>query len=120
LVEVTKVIKGNIKKGTVEVFQPADGVTYKGPDGGGSSQSKDGPGPAINEGVYMCWDKGIQMRKSCYSNSNGKTLWYNYGLAATNGIIKKDPRGLDESVYFSTLSQLYDYLSANYGVKIEQ
>jgi hypothetical protein len=114
LVEVTRVIKGDIHKGTIEVFQGAPGYTEKGPDGMIYTKSDDGPVPVIKEGVYFCWGTDKYMSKSCYANTNNKILNYNDGIAATNGIINKS------NWYFSTLSDFYAYISANYGVKIEQ
>ncbi len=117
LVEVKKVIKGNIQKGTIEIFTPAPGDTYKGPNGIESYKSAEGYSIPPVQGLYLCWDKTKGITQSCYANSNTKTLSYYDGIKATNGVINKNP-DYRITEYFSTLADLYAYISANYGVQV--
>jgi hypothetical protein len=118
LVEVTKVIKGNIQTGTVEILQHAPGITYQGPDGGAEFQPRDGPGNPPSRGIYLCWNKDEHMTHSYYANTNGKSL-RRYGEIPVTGDGKIPQERFGISFYFSTLSDFYNYISANYGVKIE-
>ena len=119
-VEVDKVIKGNIKKGTIEIIQSAFGDYYKGPEGIKSGpRTFDGPDGPPQEGLYFCWDTTRTGKVLYFKNTNAKTLKFFEGIPSSNGEIKKDPRG-GLSLYFSSLSDFYAYLSTNYGIKIEQ
>jgi hypothetical protein len=124
LVQVLKVIKGDIQKGTIEIVYAAGDRTFYYDDGeivhGG--QGADGPlyqsPPA--EGIYF-FNKtyGGIFKDSSDVNTNSKSLEFSEGMAVTNGVIDKQYRS-ELNQYFYKLSDFYAYISANYGVKIEQ
>ncbi|HTA26340.1 MAG TPA: hypothetical protein VK809_01020 [Bacteroidia bacterium] len=115
--EVNKVIKGDIQKGTIEIEQAADGITYKSPDHTESLHSDDGSPPPPNQGLYFCSNKAGKPLH--YQNSNAKSLHFYDGESVTNGMIKKWQRGTGLSEYFPTVAEFYAYISENYGIKIE-
>jgi hypothetical protein len=47
-----------------------------------------------------------------------KSIQLNDEIPLHNGDLVKEKRGITK--YFTTLSDFYDYISANYGVKIEK
>jgi hypothetical protein len=118
LVEVKKVIKGNIQIGTIEIVQYADGYIYKGTDHWESAMSSEDRGSPPAYGLCFCFDTNGYRMASNFKNSNSKTLRFYDAGSVTNNEIKKDPRG-GLGLYFSKLSDFYDYISANYGVKID-
>jgi hypothetical protein len=118
-IEVNKVIKGNLQKGTVEILQQAIGVVYKGPNGviSGPKNSERVDGPPA-KGVYFCFDTTRKGKPLYFKSTNNKTLRFFDGIPSTNGEIKRDPRG-GLGDYFSTLSDFYNYITSNCGVKIQ-
>jgi len=105
LIEITKIIKGDIKKGTINVLIPIIKV-YDGQL----------PVPPA-EGLYFCGDKAA-IKDTGVSNTNFKSLEYDCGESMENGELKKDNN--DNLIhYFPNIPDFYNYLSANYGVKIE-
>ena len=117
LVQVHKVIKGNIQSGTIEILQAAPGITYRG-DGYTESMGKaaDMDYSVPNEAIYFS-NQAVDVKDSGFKNTNSISLLFYDGIPESNGILKKEKWGI--SRYFSTLSDFYNYISANYGVKIE-
>jgi hypothetical protein len=118
IVQVRKVIKGDIKKGTIEIIQYIPGNVY---DKYGKIlevlESEDGGGNDFpNEGIYFSYKDG-NIKDSGVANTNSKFLEFDGAIPLSKGELVKQKRGVSE--YFSTLSDFYNYLSANYGVKIE-
>jgi hypothetical protein len=121
LVEVDKVIKGNIKTGTIEIIEYADGTVFVGHDHRMSKQSSEPMDGPPGKGVYFCYDTagyGYGMA-SYYKNSNAKSLSIRGGISSSNGEIKKTGDGRGITQYFSSLSEFYTYISTNYGIKID-
>lgn len=120
LVQVTKVIKGDIKKGTVEVVGGIYGTG--GEDNGKITHyicADGGPDDVIppTEGIYFC-DKEIPIKDTGTVNTNSKALNFSGWASMSNGEFKKDNK--DALIdYFPTIAEFYAYISANYGVKIE-
>lgn len=117
LVEVDKVLKGNIKKGTIEIVQYADGIIHNGPDGMSANRSSEGIEGPPAKGIFLGFDTAGYRMASYYKNSNFKTLRCYGGISVVNGKIAKDPRG-GIGDYFSTLADFYAYISANYGINV--
>jgi hypothetical protein len=104
IIEVKKVVKGNIHRGTINVLLPF-GI------------SKDGNPVVPGEGLYCCYTDS-PVKDSSVVNSNSKSLEYVCGDSMSNGELKKDNND-NLILYFSSISDFYNYISANYGVKIE-
>ena len=104
LVEVKKIVKGNIEKGTINVLLAV-------------VLSSDGNITIPGEGLYFCYE-GEPIKDSSVVNTNSKSLEYVCGESMANGELKKDDN--DNLInYFPTIAEFYKYISANYGVKIE-
>jgi hypothetical protein len=121
-VQVQKVIKGDIQKGTIEIIGWSDPNTYY--DNGHIQQFIIADGnpsdhtPPI-EGIYFSYKNyGGILKDSSDVNTNSKSLESWGGIPLSNGKLVKEKAGI--SLYFSSLAEFYSYLSANYGVKIEQ
>lgn len=117
LVEVDKVIKGNIQPGTIELVYYAEGITYKGTDHISSTKFSEPAETAPSKGLYLGLDSTGHSVASYYKNSNNKTLFFHGGVSvASDGTINKDPRILDLGNYFPNIADFYTYISANYGI----
>jgi hypothetical protein len=103
LMEVDKVIKGNIQKGTIVL------VTAAPPSLGQYFL----PG----EGLYFCIEER-QDGDSTVANTNSKSLDFYYSQTMLNGEFKNDNES-NIIRYFPTIAEFYNYLSANYGVKFD-
>ena len=100
--EVGKVIKGNIQKGTIDLVTaapPSPGEYFL-------------PGEGLYFGVE--WQDG----DSTVANTNSKSLDCSYCQTMSNGEFKNDNES-NIIRYFPTIAEFYNYLSANYGVKID-
>jgi len=105
LVEVKKVIKGNIKTGTINLLIA-------------NVPTSDGQIGLPGEGLYFCFAEAPK-KDSSVANTNAKSLEYDCGESMANGELKKDDH--DNLIgYFPTIAEFYAYISANYGVKMEQ
>jgi hypothetical protein len=105
IVEVTKVVKGNIQKGTVNILK-INGISAEG-----------APFILPDEGLYFC-DKDSSVKDSSVANTNSKSLEYYCGDSMSNGELKKDNN--DNLIdYFPSIKDFYDYISENYGVTIK-
>jgi len=105
LVEVTKVVKGNIQKGTINIIIP----NVYGSEGSHIT--------AANEGLYFCDDSPV--KDSSVTNTNSKSLGYAFGATMANGELIKNNHD-DLIGYFPTIKDFYDYISENYkGVTIK-
>ena len=72
LMQVKKVIKGNIQKGTITILEGASGYTYKGPDHSESShRGADDPGGIPEEGIYFSEELG-NVQDSNFTNTKRK------------------------------------------------
>jgi hypothetical protein len=115
LVEVQKVLKGNIHKGTIEImYGPGHGYIYY--DNGEVqefSQSDAAP-PPPTEGIYF--SSGVKNWNDS-TNSNSKSLDFAGAIALSNGKIVKERRGITQ--YFTKLSDLYAYIKTNYGIDVD-
>jgi hypothetical protein len=105
LVEVNKVVKGNIQKGTINILLR-------------DVHSFDGHKVVPKEGLYCCFNDA-PTKDTTVTTTNSKSLTYYCGDSMANGELKKDDN--DNLIgYFPTIAEFYKYISANYGVKIEQ
>jgi hypothetical protein len=122
LVEVLKVIKGNIQKGTVEIIENAPGGVSKWRNGMyvESGPVADAQYGVPGHGLYFCYDKAAYITDSYYKNTNAKTLQLEDGIPIDDGVIRKEPKGYGLGNYFTSLKEFYDFLRKNYGVKIEE
>jgi hypothetical protein len=116
LVEVQKILKGNIQKGTIEITQKSgDGIVY---DEKGNIQyqvmQEDGTPPPPSEGIYFSHSF---KNDSTINNSNSKSLDFIGAITLSNGEIVKERRGITQ--YFTKLSDLYAYIKANYGIDVD-
>lgn len=59
----------------------------------------------------------VDVKDSGVVNTNSKSLEFGGAIPLSNGEWVKQESGITQ--YFSTLSEFYDYLRENYGVKIE-
>lgn len=119
LVEVDKVIKGNIQPGTIELVYYAEGITYKGTDHISSTKFSEPAETAPSKGLYLGLDSIGHSVPSYYKNSNNKTLFFHGGVSIANdGTINKDPRILDLGNYFPNIADFYTYIKANYGIDV--
>jgi hypothetical protein len=120
LVQVEKVIKGDIHQGTIELIGWSDPNTYN--DNGEVQRIKITDGnigdyTPPTEGIYFSY-KAKNVQDSNSTNINSKSLEFDGAILLNNGELVKQKIGITR--YFSSLSDFYNYLSANYGVKIEQ
>lgn len=118
LVQITKVLRGNIQKGTINLLQPTIGYTYKGPDHWeGGMQPSDGELPnAPIEGLYFCYAQ-TSMKDSIYQSTNTIAVEYYCGESMSNGELKKDDN--DNLIgYFPSITDFYAYIKANYGIDV--
>jgi len=120
LVQVQKVIKGDMQKGTIEIIGWADPTIYY--DDGtiqrmilseGNGNDYVPPG----EGIYFSYkEKNIKDTNSV--NTNSKSLEFDGAIPLAKGELVKQEGGITQ--YFSKLSDFYAYISANYkGVMIK-
>jgi hypothetical protein len=121
LMQVDKVIKGDLLMGTIEIIGCSDPSTYY--DNGEiqrfiSDDRDPNQGIPASEGIYFSYKnyRGI-LKDSSDANTNMKSIQLNDEIPLHNGDLVKEKRGITK--YFTTLSDFYDYISANYGVKIE-
>jgi len=106
MVEVTKVIKGDIQKGTINIIIP----NVYGSEGSHLT--------APNEGLYFC-DEDSPVKDSSAANTNAKSLGYYYGATMASGELIKNNHD-DLIGYFPTIKDFYAYISENYkGIMIK-
>ncbi len=115
-IDVQRVIKGDIQSDTIIIIEPTDGIVE---DKDGITTQKhtfDQPQANIPNGpaLYFCYDAGNYAIISGALNTNAKLLKFCDGVSISDNKISGDRIGK----YFSTLTELYNYLSANYDVKI--
>ncbi len=120
LVQVQKVLKGDIQKGTIEIIGWSDPNTYY--DNGeiqrviiADGNSGDYTPPI--EGIYLSY-KIKNIKDSNNVNTNSMALEFDGAIPLHNGELVKEKRGISQ--YFATLAEFYAYISENYGVKIEE
>jgi hypothetical protein len=103
LIEITKVLKGDIKKGAISIvipfFVPKDGQL---------------PTPP-KEGLYICASED-EVKDTSSVNTNSKSLAYYCGQSMVNGEFKNDKNN-SLIRYFPKITDFYTYLSNN-GVNI--
>jgi hypothetical protein len=115
LIEVQRVLKGDIKKGTIEIMGPGGNHHKKGD--GVEFISSEGFDYPPGEAIYFSnCDAEVGITDSSVVNTNLKTLIYYDGIPLSNGELVKGPRELTQC--FSSLSEFYDYLRTN-GFKID-
>jgi len=104
IVEVKKVVKGNIQRGTINILIPDVHIS-------------DGQIIMPKEGLYFCYTDS-PVKDSSVTNTNSKSLEYYCGESMEKGELKKDS---DDNLinYFSSIADFYAYISANYGVTIK-
>src|ERR1035437_9592630 len=113
--EVNEVISGNIQKGTVEVISDAP---YQKSNDGTISQSKDKWIP-IHNGTTLnfCTDAEAEATNSGAVKTNSKSLRISDATVfSDNKITTHGTYSMFN--YFSTISQVYEYLKTNYNVSI--
>jgi hypothetical protein len=103
LVEIDKVVKGNIKKGTVNILLP-------------NILSSDGYIWVPSEALYCCYDDS-PVKDSSTINSNSKSLEYYCAEAMSNGELKRDNND-NLIIYFPSIADFYAYIKANYGIDV--
>jgi hypothetical protein len=83
LVQVNKVIKGNIQIGTIEIVAWAPGITYKGDDHTVGGLIYDGPAPPPDEGIYFT---KVEEHRKDSNVANTKKLFKILLIKKTKGI----------------------------------
>jgi hypothetical protein len=113
VVEVQKVVKGNLVIGTVKVFEDADGVVFAGngyTESAGRAEKAMVPSGAA---LFFCFNAANLQSDTVVSASNTQSLrFYEGDPISGDTIIKSQSYGL--SWNFSTLTEFYTYLNANY------
>ena len=82
LVEIDKVIRGNIQKGTIEILKPELGVVYKKGNHTVSGQHSEPESNPPSVGSYYCFDTTGFKMASYYKNTNAKILRFYAGVAS--------------------------------------
>ena len=121
LVEVDRVIKGDIHKGTIEIIQGTYGIFFKGKDfteelGAPSDGNDDLPSHAIYC-VYDVTPRAMDSTALLIPNTNSKMVQCYLGLVIpiSNGRSGAVVGGYQSS----TLSAFYEYLNKNYALHID-
>jgi hypothetical protein len=122
---VQNVIKGNIPKGNVEIITTKSNFI----DEKGNRVTVKDNNPAIFKGkaIYFCADienaKKLEYELSFYSKQtqsiNTKTLISLDGASIIDDKISTH-RPYTALEYFASISEFYNYLSTNYGIKIDK
>jgi hypothetical protein len=118
LVQVTKVIRGNIQKGTINLLQSVPGVIYRDSNMTRlAGQPSDGGVPNVpKEALYFCY-RELPTIDSSYKTTNTMAVECYAAESMSNGELKND--NYDNLIlYFSSKAEFYDYISANYGITI--
>jgi hypothetical protein len=120
LIQVQKVIKGDMQKGTVQIITGTYGIGFE--DTGKISEYVSTDGSRYDnippsEGIFFSNEGIVDVKDSSAANTNSKSLQFWCAIPLLNGELVKEKRGISQ--YFSTLSDFYAYISANYGIKID-
>jgi hypothetical protein len=108
LMDVQKIISGFLKKGTVEIYKEG------GTAGGETVLVTDDIQMPDGLALYFCIDAGNDAINSGVSNTNSKVVKI-WDIVSISGN-KISGQGIGK--YFSSLPELYNYLSVNYSINI--
>jgi hypothetical protein len=117
IIEVQEVISGSIQKGTIEIISNKSRWT----DDKGNQVIATDNWQSIYNGtaLYFCTDVEKDVNSSGITNANSKTLRV-WEATAFSGDKIENHGPYSMFNYFSTVSQVYEYLQTNYNVKINK